>query len=643
MPVDKTSRLHPHALAIAILAAGLLVGWFAYAPGMGGTLHFDDYPNLQGLATVHDSSSAFRFIATGVSGPLGRPIALASFTPQAYAWPDATDILLRTNILIHLLNGTLVIWFLYLLGLARYQPERQAALVAAAAGTIWMLMPLLASSSLFIVQRMTTLSALFMLVGAVGYMYAREASDRRPVAALFGMTLALGIGAALSMLTKENGALLFLFILAVEFALLRRPSAISSALWKTWFGLVLVAPLIALSFYLISIVPYSEEIILRRDFNGFERLITQAEILWKYLYLAFLPNIPSLGPFHDDYPIQRSLFQLTTILSVGAWIAVIGAAITIRRKAPLFTFAVAWYVLGHLMESTTVSLELYFEHRNYLPLIGPVYALVATLAQLEMPWRRIAGIATAAYAALLAIFLFSLTSLWGTPPLAAEMWHIYKPSSLRAVQYVARIVMQQEGSRASRRVMARYSEAHPDDIGIKLQILLVSCDSDPESDHSDALITLERELPRASFHFSVVTAYQQLYDVAREGNCSSIDDDVVLRIGHILLANPRFKLPLVRHNLHAVLARIGIDRRDFGLTMTHMEEALSAYHNPNTLLLAISILNSGGLYDLSWDLLVDARDRPSPRHPLRALQWKQELDRIEMLLLSLNKSRGSSS
>ena len=417
-----------------ILFAGLLATWFAYAPGLSGSLQFDDYHNLEGLTTVNDPASALRFIADGVAGPLGRPLALASFVPQAYAWPNAPEVFLRTNILIHLLNGALVAWFLYLVGRARRQREQHAAVVAAGASVIWMLMPLLASSSLLIVQRMTTLSALLMLLGMVGYMCARRAIGRRPLLALAGMTLALGSGALLGALAKENGILIFVFILATELALLDRPLNISRSAWRAWFGLVLVAPLVLLSLYLMSLLPYSQETVLRRGFSGFERLITQAEILWQYLYLAFFPNVPSLGPFHDDYQIQRSLLSGTSLLSVGAWLLTIVAAVMLRRKAPLFTFAVAWYLLGHLLESTTISLELYFEHRNYLPLVGPAYALVASLAQLARTWRRIAVIGAIAYAGILGSVLLSTTSLWGSPALAAEMWHIYKPQSIRAVQ-----------------------------------------------------------------------------------------------------------------------------------------------------------------------------------------------------------------
>lgn len=239
-----------HALTAIALLTGLLAAWFAYAPGIGGIPQFDDRANLSDLDTVRDPESAFRFVAKGTAGPTGRPLALASFMAQAYAWPDAPEVLLRTNILIHLLNGLLVTWLLYLIGVARAETAQRAALIAVGSGSIWMLMPLLASSSLFIVQRMTTLSAVFTLLGAVGYMYARQRVDQRPRTALFAMTLALGAGTILGVLAKETGALLFLFILAVEVTLLDRPLSVSPRLWKTWLGVFFIGPLVALLVYL---------------------------------------------------------------------------------------------------------------------------------------------------------------------------------------------------------------------------------------------------------------------------------------------------------------------------------------------------------------------------------------------------------
>ena len=87
-----------------VLTALVAIGWLIYTPALSGTFLLDDYSNLAGLQSVDDFRSALYFVLSGDSGPLGRPLALASFVPQAAAWElDATPFL-RVNILIHLLN-----------------------------------------------------------------------------------------------------------------------------------------------------------------------------------------------------------------------------------------------------------------------------------------------------------------------------------------------------------------------------------------------------------------------------------------------------------------------------------------------------------------------------------------------------------
>src|SRR5690606_37994877 len=136
--------------------------------------------------------SAIRFITEGVAGPLGRPLALASFVPQAYAWPDLPSAFLYINICIHLLNGVLVVWFIYCLTRAR-DATSQAGWFAVMTGFVWMVLPILVSSSLLIVQRMTTLSATFTLFGLIGYLYCRRLLEEKPRLSLALMTLALAL------------------------------------------------------------------------------------------------------------------------------------------------------------------------------------------------------------------------------------------------------------------------------------------------------------------------------------------------------------------------------------------------------------------------------------------------------------------
>jgi tetratricopeptide (TPR) repeat protein len=83
-----------------------------------------------------------------------------------------------------------------------------------------------------------------------------------------------------------------------------------------------------------------------------------------------------MGLFHDDFAISRSLLQpWTTLPAVIALVATGVAAVLVRTRLPLLSFAVLFFLAGHALESSVFPLELVYEHRNYLPAIAPLFAL----------------------------------------------------------------------------------------------------------------------------------------------------------------------------------------------------------------------------------------------------------------------------
>jgi len=75
-------------------------------------------------------------------------------------------------------------------------------------------------------------------------------------------------------------------------------------------------------------------------------------------------------------------FPWTTVF---AWLGIgglFGLAWHIRHRWPLFTFGVAWFFIGHGLESTVLPLEIAHEHRNYLPLLGLLLSVAAWLHKL---------------------------------------------------------------------------------------------------------------------------------------------------------------------------------------------------------------------------------------------------------------------
>ena len=90
--------------SIALFSAAVLATYF---PGLSGTLYYDDYANLQGLSSVHDFSTAWDFVTSGIAGPTGRPLAPATFLGHVTHWPDNVSSILLINVLLHLANALL--------------------------------------------------------------------------------------------------------------------------------------------------------------------------------------------------------------------------------------------------------------------------------------------------------------------------------------------------------------------------------------------------------------------------------------------------------------------------------------------------------------------------------------------------------
>ena len=107
--------------------------------------------------------------------------------------------------------------------------------------------------------------------------------------------------------------------------------------------------------------------------------MTQAHVIALYLKLFFVPIPGTMSLFHDNFPITHALDGTTVLLLVGYVAAIVGA-FALRQRAPWIGFGILWFFACHLLESTLIPLELVFEHRNYLAILGLCAALVGASA-----------------------------------------------------------------------------------------------------------------------------------------------------------------------------------------------------------------------------------------------------------------------
>ena len=414
----------------------MLVVSLIYGPGLAGGFLFDDYPNLEVMGHYGGVSSweAFRaFVFSGWSGPSGRPIALASFLVDDNTWPSHASSFKKTNLLIHLLCGLLLCWAtLQLLRNLKSLDERQAQWVAVLTCAFWLLHPYMVSTTLYVVQRMAQLATLFCLVGMVWYLHARLQLARSPKSAYLSMSLALGVGSLLATFSKENGALLPLLILVIEFCLPEK----GKPAWQ-WRAVFLWLPSIAIMVLLARYINLSDNPWAGRNFNQIERLLTEARIVCEYLFHLFIPRVEGNGLYQDGYIISKGLFEpVSTAFSIAFLSTLLVVAFGVRNKAPLITLAVLFFFASHLMESTVVGLELYFEHRNHLASLFLFLPLAYYFISLSGRFKFLPIIAVAVLM-VLGSMTWLRASLWGDNDKLELYWVQSATDSPRAINSMA--------------------------------------------------------------------------------------------------------------------------------------------------------------------------------------------------------------
>lgn len=358
----------------------------AYFPGRVGPFVADDYPNfldnkgvLVDQLNIDELKGAW---SANTSGPFKRPLASLSFALNYYFAGEHFDSLMfkLTNIGIHIINSFLV-FFVSRALVSVVSPIYPALKLAFIAALIWALHPLQLTSVLYVVQRMTSLSCLFMLAGLLVFLKGRLQADKP--GSIFLMVFGCVFGTVLGTLAKENALLLPLLIFVCELTLL--PAIQPGAFRQKVFAYYIVTILLPLVLGLTYICIHPEFFLsgyLTRNFSFSERLMTEARALFYYLGLLLYPDGTQLSLAHDDFILSKGLFQpLSTLWSIIGVFTLFGLAIVncSRRKVRFLNFAILWFLVGHSMESSIFPLELIYEHRNYIPSISIVIGVVVLI------------------------------------------------------------------------------------------------------------------------------------------------------------------------------------------------------------------------------------------------------------------------
>lgn len=428
---------------LTLLFLVLLITACIYLPGLNGGFLFDDLPNLGDMSRysdIHSWQNAKEFIFNGFSGPTGRPISLATFWLTASSWIEGNAFPFKLiNLFIHLLCGILLFYVIKnLLREYRYESQK-SAWIALFAMSLWLVHPMFVSTTLYVVQRMTQLSLLFSLLGILGYLHGRALLITKPIKAYAWMTCSIGLGTILATFSKENGALLPLLILVIEFC---NPEKNNKPLWQ-WRLVCLWFPSILIAYIILKEINFSANPWPSRNFNQLERLMSEARIVTEYLFRLYIPQIEGQGLYQDGYQVSRSLLNpISTLYSIIFLSLLFISALVFRKKYSLYALAILFFFAAHLMESTLLGLELYFEHRNYAAAIFIFLPLAAGLYWLsEQIKPKLVVIISCFIIAIFSLMTLQRTELWSNTQQLKLYWAQNNPDSPRAQIDLARYLL----------------------------------------------------------------------------------------------------------------------------------------------------------------------------------------------------------
>ena len=582
----------------------ILVSIWAFYPGLSGPFLFDDYGTLPALGKLGGINSweTFKvYVFGGSTGPTGRPISLFTFAINAQDWPASPLSFKITNLFLHISIGTgvYILIFKVLDVLSGYSLTSRSSnqCIALAASTIWLLHPFLVSTVLYVVQRMTQLSTLFMVFGLIGYISGRTLIKNNGRLGYVWMTLSLTCGTLFATFSKENGVLLPLLALVIEFTAFSSQANVNHRpLNKSWFFVFLIAPSVCIVACLLYFGMKGSFffVIEERGFSQYERLLTQSRVLVDYIRNWFIPSLFTSGLFHDDY--QKSLGFLSpasTLLSFFFHMFIVSIALLRRAKWPLFSLSVLFFYAGHLIESTTIPIELYFEHRNYLPVIFlSVPALCFVQNRIS---NKLFGFGVIASLLILATFTYLKTGLWSSESKLMLTWAEKAPNSPRAQQQASLTLHNLGESQKAIELLASAMKRMPDNFQLLLWKQVLECTNGISN--TDDLAHIEELASKTLYKTTDRDLYQLFVNTVVQRRCE-LKAGTARKIFIQMLQHSRNQnaASIGYAHINLFLGDIYLSESNIKLAMEYYLLSLNARQNPHHAMKIASGLATKGYY-----------------------------------------------
>lgn len=400
-----------------VLALLSILIFLAYSNTFHASWHLDDFHNITENPRIQinnlypDTLYNIMFASTDSNRVFYRPVSNFSLALNWYFGQNNVIGYHITNTLIHCLTA----FFLYLAVLALFKTPNLSGrfngneyFIAFLAAVLWAANPIQTQAITYIVQRMASMAAMFYIIGVYLFIKARVGLSWKSRGVLYAGVFAAFL---LAVGSKENALMFPVSIFWLEMLFFRDLSDPETRKRFVWIGCVLAAALFVAGVVLFmsdGFITRLQDGYANRTFTLTERLLTQPRIIAFYLSQIFYPIADRLSITHD-IEVSTGLFRpWTTLPAILLILGLIGAAFWKIRQYPLISFAILFFFVNHVIESSIIPLELIFEHRNYLPslfLFMPVAAGLKWVIDYYQKEKRSMAAAITAFATILVMVL----------------------------------------------------------------------------------------------------------------------------------------------------------------------------------------------------------------------------------------------
>ncbi|TRZ77930.1 MAG: tetratricopeptide repeat protein [Deltaproteobacteria bacterium] len=400
------------ASAFALLFVILIV---IYGNSFDCSWHHDDFDNIVNNTYVKISDLSLSGIEKTLYGitprdTWSRPLAYLSFAVNYYFGGLDVFGYHAVNFAIHYLATIILFLFVYETLRLPLLVERYgecAYSIALLSAVLWAIHPIQVTAVTYIVQRMAGMAALFYILAMYLHLKGRTVQTVQASVVYYFFS---AVSFLLALGSKQNAAMLPVSLVMYDLFLIQGISRRS--IIKT--TRIMLVPACCAAVIVILYMLLNDDIMdyRYRIFGMGERLLTQPRVFFYYISQLLFPLTSRFMLLHS-MDISKSMLQpWTTFTSLVGLAGILAFAMWKARRMPLISFCILFFFLNHLIEGSFLSLELIYEHRNYLPsMFFFLPSAIGLLAALDFFVRRKIVFSVIVFAVTSLIMIFGV-SVW---------------------------------------------------------------------------------------------------------------------------------------------------------------------------------------------------------------------------------------